>query len=524
VTLHWSNRISFRLATTAVIIAFAVGLVLSALQVYNDYLDEGDLLEQKVMKSLSVADKAATRAVLILDSDLAQEVVSGLMEYDYISEASILDDHGTVLAGRKRPSQIDTDRHEWARLFIDDMVPYKFGLTLPETMAEDPGSLHVVVDRAIGLEPFFSRAITTFLSGFVRNMVLVILLYMAFYRIVTRPLTNIVEKIAQISPEQPGEQRLEKPDSHRNDELGLLVTQINMAFDAVQILLDNLRSTNRALSSSEEALRRRSWELEKEVERTKETARQLIETKEEAEAANRAKSVFLANVSHELRTPLNAIIGFSSIMADEMFGPVGQKKYQEYLQDIRSSSEHLSDILGEVLDLAKIEAGQMKMEEEQVCIHDLFEESVSLMSAQAKAKGFMVRMNLESNLPKINGDRLRIKQSILNLLSNAVKFSAKDADDVILSASIRDDGSLEIMVEDHGIGIPEDEQDLVFSPFVRSASALSRSQEGTGLGLALVKSFVEEHGGTISLRSKLQEGTTFTIVFPPERIIAEAAQ
>ncbi|GHF22412.1 hypothetical protein GCM10017044_15790 [Kordiimonas sediminis] len=522
-TLHWSNRLSFRLATTAVIIAFALGLVLSAVQVYLDYLDEGDLLEQKVIKSLSVADKAATRAVLILDTELAQEVVSGLMEYDYISEASILDDHGTVLAGRKRETEANPVRFGWVRMFIDDLVPYSFGLTLPETMAEDPGSLHVVVDRAVGMQPFFSRAVTTFLSGFVRNFVLVMLLYFAFYRIVTKPLTDIVEKVARISPEQPGEQRIEKPASHKNDELGLLVSQINMAFDAVQVLLDNLRSTNRALSSSEEALRRRSWELEKEVERTKETARQLIATKEEAEAANRAKSVFLANVSHELRTPLNAIIGFSSIMADEMFGPVGQRKYQEYLQDIRSSSEHLSDVLGEVLDLAKIEAGQMKLEEEPVDIKNLCSESVSLVSAQASTKGFGITMQIADELPHVNGDRLRIKQSILNLLSNAVKFTPSGSEGVILRAGMLEDGSLQIEVQDHGIGIPEDEQELVFSPFMRSASALSRSHEGTGLGLALVKSFIEEHGGSIRLESTPEVGTTFFVVFPPARIVANAA-
>lgn len=518
--LHWSDRISFKLARTAVIIAFAVGLVLSAGQVYLDYLEEGGILDQKVNKSLQVAEKAATRAVLILDSDLAQEVVSGLMEYEYVAEAAILDDHGSILAG----DQADTTNLgpasvNYARFFIDDVKTYIFPLDLPDTMAERPGSLRVVIDRAVGLQPFFSRAVTTFLSGFVRNLLLVMLLYFAFHQGLTKPLAQIVEKISSINPEHPGEQRINVHKRHKKDELGLLVGQINLSFDAVQVLLDNLRSTNKALSSSEEALRKRSWELEQEVERTKKTSMELIVTKEQAEAANRAKSVFLANVSHELRTPLNAIIGFSSIMADQMFGPIGHEKYREYLQDIRSSSEHLSDVLGEVLDLAKIEAGQFKMEEEEVDMTKLFHESHALVSGQASQKGFKISVDVPDDLPNIHGDRLRIKQSVLNLLSNAVKFTPEGRGDVTLKAFMVEDGRMAIRVSDNGIGIPREEQELVFSPFMRSASALSRSHEGTGLGLSLVKAFVDMHGGEIELESELDVGTSFTLLLPNSRVI-----
>jgi len=309
---------------------------------------------------------------------------------------------------------------------------------------------------------------------------------------------------------------------HKKDELGLLVAQTNLSFDAVQVLLDNLRSTNKALSSSEEALRKRSWELEQEVERTKKTSMELIVTKEQAEAANRAKSVFLANVSHELRTPLNAIIGFSSIMADQMFGPIGHVKYREYLQDIRSSSEHLSDVLGEVLDLAKIEAGQFKMEDEEVDMVRLFDESQALVSGQAAQKGFSIAMDVPDELPKVKGDRLRIKQSVLNLLSNAVKFTPQGNGNVVLAAAMdHESGEMVISVADKGIGISPEEQGLVFSPFVRSASALSRSHEGTGLGLSLVKAFVDMHGGTITLESAPEQGSTFTIRLPADRVLTE---
>jgi len=518
--LHWSDRISFKLARTAVIIAFAVGLVLSIGQVYLDYLEEGGLLNQKVDKSLQVSQKAATRAVLILDSDLASEVVSGLMEYPYIAEAMILDDHGTMLAGDKRDTKDFGGRGtEFARFFIDDTSLHNLELELPDTMAEKPGSLRVVVDRAIGLQPFFSRAITTLLSGFVRNSVLVLLLYFAFHQGLTKPLVQIVEKISSVSPEHPLEQRIRVDKRHKNDELGLLASQVNLSFDAVRELLGNLRATNKALSSSEETLRKRSWELEQEVERTKKTSLELMITKEQAEAANRAKSVFLANVSHELRTPLNAIIGFTSIMDGQMFGPIGHDKYKGYLTDILSSGEHLSAILGEVLDLAKIEAGQFELEEENVDMARLIKESQALVHGQSSQKGLRIELKIEEGLPHVFGDRLRLKQSILNLLSNAVKFTPQGAGNVEVSVGMTSKGEMMVRVSDKGIGIPEEDQELIFSPFMRAASALSRSHEGTGLGLSLVKVFTDMHDGYIELESEIDVGTVFTLYLPAERII-----
>lgn len=517
--LQWNHKISFKLARIAVIIAFTVGFVLSAGQVYLDYLEEGDVLDQKVRESLQVAEKAATRAVLILDSDLAQEVVSGLMVYDYVAEATIMDDLGSVLAGDRRDTtSFGSTGTNYARVLIDDFSTHRHQLNLPDTMAERPGHLQVVIDRAVGLQPFFARATTTFMTGLVRNLLLVLLLYFAFHSGLTKPMAEMAREISSIDPEQPGEQRISIRKRHEKDELGSLARQINLTFDAVQVLLDNLRSTNKALSSSEDALRKRSWELEQEVERTKKTSVELLLTKEQAEAANRAKSVFLANVSHELRTPLNAIIGFSSIMSDQMFGPIGHDKYREYLKDIRYSSEHLSDVLGEVLDLAKIEAGQFQIEEEYVDIPRLLKESQALVAGQASRKGLSVELDVNDDLEDVYGDRLRLKQSVLNLLTNAIKFTPAGSENVRLSATIRDDGGMDIIVVDRGIGIPKEEMDMIFSPFVRSSTALSRNHEGTGLGLSLVKAFVDMHQGTISVSSDTNKGTVFTISMPASRV------
>ncbi|UTW54583.1 ATP-binding protein [Kordiimonas sp. SCSIO 12610] len=521
--LHWSNRISFKLARTSVIIAFVVGVILSGGQVYLDYFEEVELFDAKVNQSLEVAKNASTRAVFILDDTLANEVITGLLKYDYISQVKIMDEDERVLAEGEQETRVDKSTFEFAHWFFDQTVSYEADLELPDSSASGPGKLILQVDKAVGLQPFFSRAITTFLTGFLRNLILVMLLYISFYRGLTKPLNEIVRQLASISPEQPGEKRIKLLKSYEKDELGLLARQINMSFDAIQQLLDSLRSTNTALASSEEALRRRSLELEHEIVRTIETTKQLVETKEEAEAANRAKSAFLANVSHELRTPLNAIIGFSSIMADQMFGPIGHDKYREYLSDIRTSSEHLSDVLGEVLDLAKIEAGQLKIEDEHVDMKALCDESCSLVTGQAVVRGFNVISCIEDDIPLINGDRLRIKQAVLNLLSNAVKFTPQGGSNVELHTFMNDDKSeLVVSVRDSGIGIPEEEHDLIFSPFMRSASALSRSHEGTGLGLSLVKAFMDMHDGDIKLSSEVGKGTTITLHFPSERFISQS--
>ena len=517
--LQWSNRISFKLAQTAVVIAFGVGILFSGSQIYIDYLEEAEAFDTKVVQSLEVAENAATRAIFILDGALAQEVVAGLLKYDYVIKVEIADEEGQILAEGSRDLARKPQRSPFAALFFDAETHYTYPLVLPDATAAAPGALRLTVDEATGLQPFFSRAVTTFVSGLVRSVLLVMLLYFFFYRGLTQPLNRIVDQLADIDPDQPGEQRIALLEKHRKNELGLLARQINLAFDATGQFLDNLRSTNKALASSEEALRRRSLELEHEISRTAETAQQLKATKEEAEAANRAKSAFLANVSHELRTPLNAVIGFSSIMSEEMFGPIGHEKYREYLADIRTSSEHLSELLGDVLDLAKIEAGQMTIEDEIVDVGSLCEESSALARAPAITRGFDINVRIDAQLPKIKGDRLRIKQALLNLLSNAVKFTPEGGAHVKLHAHIEKDELL-IEVTDQGIGIPPEEHELVFSPFMRSASALSRSHEGTGLGLSLVRAFMEMHDGYVSLQSDIDKGTTVILHFGSNRLIA----
>lgn len=521
----WTKRLSFKMARTAVLIAFSVGIMLSCLQVYWDYLQEGDELSRNVEEIMHVHSKASSRVVMVLDPELAMEMVEGLVIYPFIREARIIDENNDVLAAFKDEALEnrkgkDSTTLRVARSFVTDMVTYSRDLEVENTFGDTPGRLEVVVDKALGLEPFFSRVLTIFLSGFVRNMLLVALLYFVFYAALTKPLAQMVEVVGDIDPEQPGEKRIPIPVNHEGDEIGILAQSLNNAFDKSQSMLDNMRATNKALASSEDTLRKRTWELEKEVQHGRKITMELISTKEEAEKANRAKSAFLANVSHELRTPLNAIIGFSSIMSEEMFGPIENARYKSYLDDIKGSSEHLGELLGEVLDLAKIEAGQMELEDAPFNFVELLEESTSLMSGQAASKSIRLSSEIPSDLPQIRGDRLRVKQSVINILSNAIKFTPEKIGKVHLNAYLREDGGCSVQVKDTGIGIPKEEQADIFTPFMRASGALSRSHEGTGLGLAIVSSFIDEHQGSIELDSEVDVGTTVTINFPADRSIA----
>lgn len=518
--LHWTNRLSYKLARTGVIIAFLLGIVLSLGQIYLDYLDEEQQFDRDVNRSLAVAMKAATRAVHIIDDQLAEEVVSGLLEYDYIIQARIIDETGSVMAASVQiKTKEDTIFKRIANKFSDKAVSYSRFLNLRQPNEGQFGTLEVVVNKAVGLQSFFERSGATFFNVFIRNMILVGLLYVVFYFQLTRPLTNLTTKLANIEPGEPGSKRISLLQGHESDELGILVNGFNLALDTTRSSVENLQFTNKALEASEDALRRRTWELEQEVERTTQGSIELLRTKEQAEAANRAKSVFLANVSHELRTPLNAIIGFSSVMADEIFGPIENSKYKEYLDDIRNSSQHLSELLGEVLDLAKVEADEVNIENDDVDLAELCKESKSLMNGQATQKNLKFIIEIDENLPKIRGDRLRLKQAVLNLLSNAIKFTPAGGGTISLIAMSALDGGVTISVKDTGIGIPDGEQELVFSPFIRSSSAHSRSHEGTGLGLSLVNAFVSKHDGTIEVKSVENIGTTISIKLPKSRVI-----
>jgi signal transduction histidine kinase len=230
----------------------------------------------------------------------------------------------------------------------------------------------------------------------------------------------------------------------------------------------------------------------------------------ELEAASRHKSEFLANMSHELRTPLNAIIGFSQVLRDEMVGPVNEKQ-AEYLDDISSSGSHLLSLINDVLDLSKVEAGQIELEMHPFSLREALERGVVMVRERATEDGVRVAFDADPEVDVVDGDERRIKQVIFNLLSNAVKFTPAGGE-VDVSAT-RANGEVRVSVADTGPGVAPEDRERIFEEFQQSETGVGH-REGTGLGLALSKRFVELHGGRIWLESELGHGSTFTFALP----------
>ncbi len=240
---------------------------------------------------------------------------------------------------------------------------------------------------------------------------------------------------------------------------------------------------------------------------------------EEAEKANRTKSEFLATMSHELRTPLNAIIGFSEIIKDETLGPVGSTKYREYADDINQSGQHLLALINDILDLSKVESGTDELLEENIDISQIVKAISKLVVGLARKGNIELELEVSDNLSLLRADERKVKQILLNLLSNAIKFTPEGGK-VTLKIWSRAESGYVIQVADAGIGIAFEDIPKALAPFQQIDSGLNRKHEGTGLGLPLTKSLVEMHGGYLDLQSKVGEGTTVTVRFPAERIVA----
>jgi signal transduction histidine kinase len=306
---------------------------------------------------------------------------------------------------------------------------------------------------------------------------------MAWYvfRRVVSPIAKITETMRQVAS---GDLACAIPFEHRNDEIGQLAR-------ALRVFRDN-------------AIEKQKLHL----------------AKVGAETANRTKSEFLANMSHELRTPLNAIIGFSEVIKIGMFGPLNER-YRAYGGDIYSSGTHLLGLINEILDLSKLEAGQLELHEEEVDLAAVLQISKRQVETQAEKSKIRILESLAADLPLVRADNRRLQQILINLLSNAVKFTPEGGR--VRVSMARKNGGVIVEVRDTGIGMSAEGIEKALQPFGQIDSTLSRKYEGTGLGLPLAKHLAELHGGTLIVESRENVGTTVTIFLPPERVIEPEA-
>ena len=277
---------------------------------------------------------------------------------------------------------------------------------------------------------------------------------------------------------------------------------------ALQLYRDGRRMTRRMDQDSR--LRFHVEDLARELEETRDEA---LRKRFEAETANASKTAFLANMSHELRTPLNAILGFSEIIGQECFGPVGSPRYKEYAGDIHASGVHLLSLINDLLDVAKIEAGKMEIQPQLLDAQRSFDVALKLIGAKAREKRQELSIEVDASAPPLYADERALKQILINLVSNAVKFTPEGGRISVVGGLARDSG-FQIAVRDNGPGIPREKLDKIFSPFNQVDNRYDRQAGGTGLGLALVRGLAELHGGRAWLESEQGRGCAAFVVLP----------
>jgi signal transduction histidine kinase len=380
-------------------------------------------------------------------------------------------------------------------------------LTLP---VDEAGRLSLVVrfssEELQSAEELRSLVLYSVLA--IAFIIAILASFIGFRLIVTRPLRLLTASIRHSA--ETGERLPVAFDSR--DELGVVVAAYNDMLAHEGKRERDLTAAYGKLQDSQNALARLNQGLERTVQdRTK----ALEAEKLRAETANHAKSQFLANMSHELRTPLNAIIGFSQIMDDEMFGPIGDPRYRAYISDIHLSGEHLFHLINDILDLSKIEAGHFELNDETIDFADIVGSALRIIAERAETAKLTIARDLAPDLAVIRGDKVKLKQIVVNLLSNAIKFTDPGGT-VTVKAWTPERGGIVFQVSDTGIGIAPEDIATAMSRFGQIDGALSRRRAGTGLGLPLSKALAEAHGGSLELQSELGVGTTVTVCLPPE--------
>lgn len=254
------------------------------------------------------------------------------------------------------------------------------------------------------------------------------------------------------------------------------------------------------------------------ITQRKRTEVELLAAKRMAEVASCAKTAFLANMSHELRTPLNSVLGFSEILVNQLYGPLGDEHYLEYARDIHASGVHLLSLINDILDQAKIEGGHFVLQESEVEVRNLIRTCERLLEPIAREHGIILDVLLPKEPLYLRADPTRLKQILLNLLSNALKFTP-DGKSVMVSAGLGDDGKFVLVVADTGIGMTESEAARALEPFQQIDNSFTRRHQGTGLGLSLTSALVRLHGGTFDIESFPGSGTVVTVRLPAERVL-----
>ncbi len=507
----FSKRLSLRLTRNTVLVAMGLGLLLNLVQVTLDFFDARRSMEDEIRALMEISHSPASQIAYNIDIRLAEELLDGLLKHPAIIDARIVDPEGQVLAEASQNPFESRYRLLSDALFGPDRR-FADDLRVPQLTDIPLGRLALTIDTYhYGLR-FLQRSGYTVLSGFLKSLVLSIALLFIFYFVLTRPIMNVINALGRVRAETPEKVRLPVPYKHREDEIGLMVGIINDHLDTIDSSLARLRL-------AESAMKNYSSQLEHEVEdRTREISEKnqallrsnqaLIRAKEDAVRKARSRASFLANMSHEIRTPLNGVLGMLNLALEGELEPAQRNR----LEIAVTAGQSLLSLLNDILDISKVEAGKLGLENIPFNLRNLIEECATLHGEQARRKRIDLVVDIDPELAEVyRGDPTRTRQVINNLLNNAIKFT--DTGSVRIRAT-QMGGNLRIDVMDTGIGMSREGLHRIFSPFSQADSDTTRLYGGTGLGLTLCRQLVERMHGQILVDSEERLGTHFTVLLP----------
>lgn len=480
------QRLTLLITSVSAVAVLLTALALTLIDVYN--------LRESLVAELQVTAKVVgqrNQAIINFgDPEEAKKNLNIFASKPSIVLACLYNDQGKVFAGYS-PTQTD-ETSGYCPSVTDSLSSVEKGNVryIHQLNSENLTVGYILLETDLSeITQYISRQAVTALFVIIVFSVLAYCVALAAQRSISSPILKLADTARRVSNQKDYSLRAAHSGSANNgDEIKTLVDAFNAMLDEIQ--------------GRDHQLMRKNEELGK--------------AKEVAESASRAKSHFLANISHELRTPLNAIIGFSSIFINQLFGPLGHTKYMEYSKDINDAGVHLLDIINDILDLSKAEAGKLILMFEEVFIERALNKCITIISERSSEGGVTISTDIPKNLPPLIADRLRFIQIILNILSNAVKFTEKGGS-VHITVTCESRGGYVtdyvITIRDTGIGMSQGNIDKAFQSFGQIDSDLNRKYEGTGLGLPLTKKLVDLHHGSIRIHSDLGRGTTVVLHF-----------
>ncbi len=517
--IKFTDRLSYKQARNTVFLAFSLGMILSLAQVWVDYDSEKRSIDSQVRAIIDITQNPASRIAYNIDSELAQELVSGLLESPIIISAKIVDNTDAVLAEATRHPEISNYR-ALSDLLFGLSHNYREKLQVFHDPDEELGFLEIEIDTFSIGSSFLRRSTFTLLNGFISVLTLSIFLLVLFYVMLTKPLVDLVHSISSSDPEKDRIDKIPCPVGHEKDEIGVLVNATNEHVDSIRAnlrrRLDAETQLQQHLAKLESTVGQRTADLRQTNRQLTESNEQLDNARREAESMADARAVFLANMSHEIRTPINGVLGMISIALE---GDLPEQQRKQ-LETAYSSGNILTQLLNDILDLSKFDSGKMTLEEIEFDLRESVEQVARLLSESAAKKSLYLSLDIEPNIPeKLMGDPVRINQLVSNLLSNAIKFTEQGEVQLYVNIQREDHDFIYINFEvsDTGIGIDQSVLEDILKPFTQADTDTTRKYGGTGLGLALCQKLADAMNGSLSMNSTLGQGSSFKASIPIKR-------